>query len=1000
MIQLLQNKLVKGAVLTLVSCVMLFGSFAFGVKNAKAAMESPLTEAQLLNLIRIDWFPSSEITSGSFMQAGTITLIDVGEEAENSTQSQVVWENRFVGDVLQIRSIDNYEYNLTFAVKITSTTGTIFLPASNTTQGSQSLGLSPIEGQGDLTRRFSVVAGGLNSTTDHSVGLSVKISHSYQLDPPELLNNDLLDMPSGLVVQTLPEGQGGTPISTSEDLEGDTGFEASFDSAINCGLFDDANLTDCAITILYHVFYAGSVSILTLAGKLFDILTSFAISSKVYRDSTFVISGWSIVRDLSNIFFIFILLIAAFKTMFGQGDVQKTIKNVIVIALLINFSLFMVRVVIDGSNILAHLFYNRISVTGVSNQELPPSIPLNNVGKQKSLSEGITAGLSVQNFLSGPGVSSFLKELGSNRGTITTIVLFALIVNLIAAWTFFQVGFMMLGRIIGLWMAMILAPLAFVMQLVPGAAAYLPNFSFAKWMKDMVQYALLAPVFLFFVYLIMVFINSHFLDGFLVNASNYGSFEMIIIVSLSFIFIIGLLKVAKKTASDMAGEAGNMIAGAATKAFGAVAGVAGGVALGGLAVAGRNTIGAYATSKLESGELQERAAKGGITGWIGKQQLKAADGATKSSFDVRSSGIGKNIQSSLNEALGTKINMNNDVVGAIGYGTDKGAGGLAGIQKRKEEEQKAYAKLLELKGEGAVQQDEKNKAWQDKYQVSLAEAQKKAKKAKVNLNEEDFRKQYEKGEDFALRDNLGRTFKGGSSFKGGEAYVKNAKEVGAENKKAFAEKLNRGGDSFLGAAMESGAVAKSAMGIGGLVGGGSAVSNISAIAGTAGVSGAAAVTGVAAFAGIPKFDEVFTQGRADRAVAREILGAEKKKEKAGVNLADLKKLLTDAKARSGATAGESDSDALKGMAATLKAQQEIQKAQLDLAKKEYLLAFKAHQASPTDPALKAEVDRHEKTFMDISLKHTELGDKISEYKNFSNNEERFTKLLKGEDPEK
>ncbi len=994
MIQLLQNKLVKGAVLTLVSCVMLFGSFTFGVKDTKA-QASILTPSEVEDVIRIDWFPATDITSGSFKKFGTITITDIGSSIDG------LQSNRFENDYLIINK-EGTDFWVFFGEQVNYSNG-----GSMVIQESE-LGLTNPSGYNENTMRFGVSFGGLNPETEYDVSLYyIPKKFVTQPGPGGGTSQTLIDLDgspwpgpdSGETIKTLPQGQGSTPETETSDLEGLTGFDQAISTHIKCGAIGDSSLSDCFIEGLYWIVYPVSVSILGIAGKLFDLLTSLAISSKVYRDSTFVISGWSIVRDISNIFFIFILLIAAFKTMFGSGDVQKTIKNVIVIALLINFSLFMVRVVIDGSNILAHLFYNRISVTGASNQELPPSLELSNVGEQRNLFEGITAGLNVQNFMAGPGVDQFLKELGSNKMPLVTIIVFSLIVNFVAAWIFFKVGFMMLGRIIGLWLAMILAPLAFIMQLVPGASLYLKDFSFNKWMSDMVQYALLAPVFLFFVYLIIIFINSHFLDGFLQSA-NYDGYEKLVVLSLSFMIIVGILKMAEKTATGMAGEAGNMIAGAATKAFGAVAGVAGGVALGGAAVAGRTVIGGAATAAMESGKLQEWSKKGGISGWMAKQGLKGADGATKSSFDVRSSGIGKGIQSSLNSALGTNINMNNAVVGGIGYGTDKGAGGLQGIQKRKEEEQKAYAKLLELKGEGAVQQDEKNKAWQDKYQASLAEAQKKAKKAKVNLNEEDFRKQYEKGEDFALRDNLGRTFKGGSSFKGGEAYVKNAKEVSAENKKAFAEKLNRGGDSFLGAAMESGAVAKSAMGIGGLVGGGSAVSNISAIAGTAGVSGAAAVTGVAALAGIPKFDEVFTQGRADRAVAREILGAEKKKEKAGVNLADLKKLLTDAKARTGATSGESDSDALKGMAATLKAQQEIQKAQLDLAKKEYLLAFKAHQASPTDPALKAEVDRHEKTFMDISLKHTELGDKIGEYKNFSNNEERFTKLLKGEDPEK
>lgn len=73
-------------------------------------------------------------------------------------------------------------------------------------------------------------------------------------------------------------------------------------------------------------------------------------------------STWSTVRDVANMGFIFVLLYASIKTILGIGsDVRRLIVNMIVAAVLINFSLFITKVIIDASNVLAVFFYSAIS---------------------------------------------------------------------------------------------------------------------------------------------------------------------------------------------------------------------------------------------------------------------------------------------------------------------------------------------------------------------------------------------------------------------------------------------------------------------------------------------------------------------------------------------------------------------------------------------------------------------------------------------------------------
>jgi hypothetical protein len=701
-IQLLQNKLIKGVLFALITSVMVFGVFFLSPTNVEAQTAPNFSTIPSSSWIETD----TEITDSSIDVAGVIQIDQSGGFIENPGSIDIP-RNRFyykdnLENYLNYILIDvlggvEKDYIISFFAEIKKN-GTLIarVPTSN----QDYLGLN---NSGNLTanqQRFSFGLGGLDHDTTYTIQIfgqgrkrdiiATSGAAHYPSDGSPFSLGDLK------TIQTLALGQnppGTNPTTGVNDYEGLTGFEKVLNDNISCGW--KSVLTNCVVHLLYNVFYAVSSSLLNLAGILFDLLISFAISSKVYNDSTFVISGWSIVRDLSNIFFIFILLAAAFRTMFGSSDVGKTIKNVIVVALLINFSLFMVRVVIDTSNVLAHLFYNRISITGVNNTELPPSIELKNTGTQREISTGITAGLNVQNFLSGKAVEKFLGSNGVKAGTFATIIIFGIIVNLTAAWIFFKVGFMMLGRIIGLWMSMILAPLAFISKLVPGASTHVKAFSFEKWSKDLISYALLAPVFLFFVYLIILFINSHFLDGFLKNAANYSGFEMLIVLSLSFIMIIGLLKMAAKTAEDMSGEAGKMISGAATKAFGAVAGIAGGAAMAGVGFAGRQTFGRGLKALGDSERLKAQEAEGGIRGWKAKQMRNFGKYGAKSSFDARSGILGKGLNATLKASGVEGIDFDHKKLSVIGGDTKSSKGGHE--QARKEAEKAALARAKELK---------------------------------------------------------------------------------------------------------------------------------------------------------------------------------------------------------------------------------------------------------------------------------------------------------------
>mgnify|MGYP003532565324 FL=1 len=149
-------------------------------------------------------------------------------------------------------------------------------------------------------------------------------------------------------------GQTQTPVPPANISE----FQKTIDGG--CAGIWNSSFNGCFLKFLYYVIFAIPSGLLIIAAYFFNILISLVIQSSMY-DHGFIDKAWVVVRDLSNIFFILILLYVAIKTVLNMGghETKSMITSVIIMAVLINFSLFFTKIVIDSSNILALIFYNR-----------------------------------------------------------------------------------------------------------------------------------------------------------------------------------------------------------------------------------------------------------------------------------------------------------------------------------------------------------------------------------------------------------------------------------------------------------------------------------------------------------------------------------------------------------------------------------------------------------------------------------------------------------------
>lgn len=461
------------------------------------------------------------------------------------------------------------------------------------------------------------------------------------------------------------------------------------------------SLSGCLLTLYNNTIYPLSSGILALTGKFFDGMANWSLSSVMYQQSvtdadgtvtdTLVGTGWKLVRDFANIFFILILVYLSITIILGieNAHAKKSIATVVVVALLINFSLLFCQLVLDSSNILARVFYNQIKVTGTLDSGISAT-DLDEVG----LSEALTEGFKVQSIIGDPKTLASLHADSSRFGANAMyflIFVMATVVNLAAAWVFFTVGIQFALRIVQIWFSMIFAPFAFFSN-TNHSLQHLKTFGWTSWLKNFLCWCFFAPLFLFFVFLIMQLIDANFL-AIILNAKKLENdfFLRLTGILLQFVIIILMLWKSKDLAKEMGCEGAE----AATKA---IAGVATGAVVGAGAFALRQTVGRAGSVIQNSERLKAMQVRGGVMGTLAKGTRNVGGYGAKQSFDLRNTGYGK----AALKATGVKT-------GTMMFSKDAGKGGVAGIIERKEHKKlKAYQ--AELKGVASRRSDAQTKA--------------------------------------------------------------------------------------------------------------------------------------------------------------------------------------------------------------------------------------------------------------------------------------------------
>jgi hypothetical protein len=384
---------------------------------------------------------------------------------------------------------------------------------------------------------------------------------------------------------------------------------ATASSQLNCGWTD---MSGCVALIGYGAFFVPSNWLLSISGTLFDAMVAFSLSSDV-MNQPFVMTAWETVRDVANMAFIFVLLYIAIATILGLGNYKKLLVNLVIVALIINFSAFFTKIVIDASNVLAVGIYNTI--------EAPPGSDIQSGGGITIIPESRISYVFVSGFnpqsIAGNGAYQDWKGNDGSVSSLFFIFLVAGIVQIVAAFILFAAGFLFLGRMVAFILLIIASPIAFVAFILPGAKGL-----FDKWLSSLTNQALVAPVFLFFMYVIAQIVQSNFL-GSIFQKAGTSFLDLITSTVLAFSFLIITMMTALNVTKKLSGQAGSM----ATK-------FVGGGGLNAVARAGRGAgwVASHAANRMEKAGVGTGS---GARAFAGRMMLKSTRGVADSSFDLR-----------------------------------------------------------------------------------------------------------------------------------------------------------------------------------------------------------------------------------------------------------------------------------------------------------------------------------------------------------------------------
>jgi len=219
------------------------------------------------------------------------------------------------------------------------------------------------------------------------------------------------------------------------------------------------------------------LTLIVVFGKLLNMLISFLMEIAKYNDfigAPVVEKGWMLVRDVSNMFFVIVLLVIAFATVLRiqTYSYKNLLKKLIIMALLINFSKTICGFLIDFAQVIMLTFVNAFRNAGYNLVEMLK------LTKTLELAQAGAGGQPVDDW------------------NITGALVIGLLLLIVASVVVLIFLLVLIARIVYLWLLVTLSPLAFFLSSFPGGQQYA-----SRWWDYFTKQLVVGPLLAFFLWL-------------------------------------------------------------------------------------------------------------------------------------------------------------------------------------------------------------------------------------------------------------------------------------------------------------------------------------------------------------------------------------------------------------------------------------------------------------------------------------------------------------------
>ncbi|MDP3962458.1 MAG: hypothetical protein Q8Q03_01150 [bacterium] len=269
-------------------------------------------------------------------------------------------------------------------------------------------------------------------------------------------------------------------------------------SCVNLTGFD---INDCIVSGLAALANYGLTIaswFVAMAGLFLSVSINLTLHIKELYDKTPAIGlVWTVIRDLSSIFIIFMLLYASIVMILGVKGPSfgSLIVNIFLAGILINFSLFFTKVAIDASNLISLQFYRAIA----------PNTEFLSGGLSKTFSDGglsdvFMQSLKIPRLYDNNGV---LKSQNPKMGIIIAGV-GGIAIMMTAAFSFLAAAIAFSVRVAILMFLMAFSSVYFVGWIFPDVKKNLSD----KWLDYLIKQCTFMPAYLLLMYVALRLLNG------------------------------------------------------------------------------------------------------------------------------------------------------------------------------------------------------------------------------------------------------------------------------------------------------------------------------------------------------------------------------------------------------------------------------------------------------------------------------------------------------------